>query len=190
MQATTREVLSLFIEKAEKLKLLNFTTFIVKKGGLNLKGRLQDSGDLYIEHDGSDDEAVDAFVLTFRFFIQDKDGISFRRLNDHVLNDPAVSDNWKLEFARVRSEINQFLDSPPDMRVVMNGQSSASRREILFTFIYGDLAHADLQKRQVFEDWRRDQETFQILSFEFQVTLVRMLDAISYMAYLSKRELR
>jgi len=58
--------LELFIEKAEKLLSMNFTTEITtKKSGFTI--RADKSKPVEVEWRGPDRESVEAFVLTYRF---------------------------------------------------------------------------------------------------------------------------
>ena len=77
------KLLELFNEKAEKLARLSFIETIFKyNSGVSIKISKRDDGlyDLIQERRGPLEEAIDAFVLTIRFFIQDNEPISFRRL--------------------------------------------------------------------------------------------------------------
>lgn len=190
MQDKTRETLSLFVEKANKLLSLSFIKSITERGGLDLNISWNANEGLNVIRGGPGDEAVDAFVLTFRFFIQNNERVSFGSLNDQVMADSGVSDAWKTEFTRIRAELNEYLDARPTINYAVDGKSISSNRELLDTFVYGGLAHANVQKRQVFEAWRSDQMAFQLLQFQFATILVNTLKAISYMAHLSEQELK
>jgi hypothetical protein len=70
--------LNLFNEKAERLDKLSFVkTMFETKTGVSLSGEAKEDGTFEInsERSGPDEEAVDAFVLTFRFFIQDNEKV-------------------------------------------------------------------------------------------------------------------
>ena len=71
--------LDLFNEKARKLEGLSFTRILAsQKTGVTLSWKEGDP--VTIERSGPDDEAIDAFVLTLRFFIQDNESTSLRNL--------------------------------------------------------------------------------------------------------------
>ena len=75
--------LLLFNEKADKLERLSFIETIFKyDSGASITINKRDDGlyDLIQERRGPLEEAIDAFVLTMRFFIQDNEPISFRNL--------------------------------------------------------------------------------------------------------------
>ncbi len=69
----------LFNEKAEKLKRCSFTSTVFnQKTGVHISAKKGEP--VRIERNGPNEEAIDAFVLTFRFFIQNNEKISFRNL--------------------------------------------------------------------------------------------------------------
>jgi hypothetical protein len=70
-------------------------------------------------HVSPNQEAIEAFVLTFRYFIQNNERISFGSLNNNVLPDPAITDNWRNEFTRVRNDVNQLLESGPMINYIV-----------------------------------------------------------------------
>jgi len=72
------------VEKARKLEASRFAQFLLSQE-LSLKisrsSAEEPAGVTYVR---PDDEAVDAFLLMFRFFVQNGNGISFRYLADYV----------------------------------------------------------------------------------------------------------
>ena len=75
--------LRLFNEKAEKLDRLSFVETIRKYNSgfsIKIRKREDDLYDLIQERRGPLEEAIDAFVLTIRFFIQDNESISFKNI--------------------------------------------------------------------------------------------------------------
>ena len=133
-------------------------------------------------------QGTDAFVLTFRFFIQKNDRTSFRSLSEGVLDDPNLSTEWKHEFTRIRDELNQYLDAQPDVRLIRDG-FSPTRREIMRMFIYGDLAHSDEKLLRELSAWKDETFMFPLLEAEFNSILIQVFGAIDYIARLSGREL-
>jgi hypothetical protein len=191
MRDSTERTLRLFIEKADLLLSFSFTNSVKK--GLRLELRGGTDRETEIDFVGPDIEAVHAFLNTYRLFIQDSDGISFRAINDNLLDDPDLSKDWKQEFLRVRGDINAFLDGPLGINVVFNGNPIATRREVQSIFIYGDISHirykGDEQNREAFERWRSKPFIYAPLWFAFIDTLTEMLKAIAYISRLSKEEL-
>ena len=80
MRDKTRESLELFIEKANELKLRNLAKYLDEPNSVNLHVSLSSEHEEELKYVGPDEEAVSAFLLTLRFFIQDRDRMSFQYL--------------------------------------------------------------------------------------------------------------
>lgn len=118
----------LFNEKAEKLMRLSFIqAMMAPDTGVTISWRLVENGHYAqrYERRGPGEEAIDAFVLTFRFFIQDNELSSFRMMSEHYTVAP-IQDELRDEFARVRREMNGFLDSPSSINMNYNGEVFAT----------------------------------------------------------------
>jgi hypothetical protein len=192
MRDQTKKTLSLFVEKSNLLLSLSFTKSV--ESGIKLRISGGSDQETTFDFTGPDAEAVHAFLNTYRLFIQDSDGISFRALHQTVLNDPGLSDKWKSEFDRVRKDLNEYLDRPLlAITIVLNGKPISSRRQVHDVFIYGDMSHlrykGNEEKREVFERWRSNPAIYGSLWLVFVDTLARMLKAIAYISHLSKEEL-
>jgi hypothetical protein len=55
--------------------------------------------------------------------------------------------------------------------------------------IYGGLAHANPQKKELFDIWVKDTTFFPMIQFQFNSIMINIFNAISYIAYLSKKEI-
>lgn len=73
------DTLLLFNEKADKLEDLSFTKEL-ENSGVTISGKLGQP--VQAQRHGPDDESIDAFVLTMRFFVQDNEITSFRNMAD------------------------------------------------------------------------------------------------------------
>jgi hypothetical protein len=184
----TRKNLELFIEKANKISSSRFVKFFEEKGSRIQYSYTADTG-IRLETQFPENESIDAFILTFRFFIQDGDGISFRALANFVLEDPGVSEDWKQKFTSVRQSFAQYLDGYPTGRITWNG-TTYTRREIMETFIFGGLAHANPRLKETFDMWSSDPMGFPIFQMEFNNILMNTLVHIDYIAYWSNEELK
>ena len=69
MRDETRRAFELFIEKTNKLKSLSFNE-AVKNLNINLSWKKDEA--INVTLTGPASEQIDAFILTFRLFIQDK----------------------------------------------------------------------------------------------------------------------
>ena len=83
MRNETREALQLFVEKANKLKSLSFAESVRE---LKFKWSWTRGESARFEIIGPNREQIDAFILTFRFFIQD---------NEHTLSRRFATDQWR-----------------------------------------------------------------------------------------------
>lgn len=203
MRDATRDALKLFVKKAKKLLSGGFVTFLQEHGGTSLQYTYKKDAGVTIEHIHPDDDAIDAFVLTFRFFIQENERISFRWLANNVLDDDGLSEQWKQEFVKVRDSLNTFLDSNTYINErfverMMDGENVIERvvseqfithRELMLTFVYGGLAHANQSREQTYERWEKNTLAFPVMQKLFDDVLVHVLQHIDYVRWLSEQEL-
>jgi hypothetical protein len=198
MKLETKETLLMLIEESAKLGSFNFAKILTSRG--RMRAHLVWSSDnvlVGVEHDGQTDESVDAFIPTFRLFILETEKVSFRSLAKIVGLDDEVSDEWKRDFARVRSQLNVYLDGPSEFYELSSDPNDLpilakpirSKRELLYTFIYGAFLHRDEEYRKALKDWQNFPAFYSFLQFEFLTILAAMLEQISYVAIISKREL-
>src|SRR2546423_484752 len=80
-----------------------------------------------VREGGPSQEAMKAFLLTFRLFIQDRDGLSFRAIVSLFAKLP-IGEHLKQEIAEIRDEVNGHLDGCSPF--VIDGET-ISRRELL-----------------------------------------------------------
>ncbi|MBI3413013.1 MAG: hypothetical protein HY051_02965 [Candidatus Aenigmarchaeota archaeon] len=125
--------LKLFNEKAKKLEGLSFTKMLAEqKTGVTLSGK--QGHPLTIERSGPGDEAIDAFVLTLRFFVQDNESISLRNFA-HLYAGLPVDQELIDNFNAARDALNSFLDNKP-LVVVLDEIDKAQPKDqssILYT---------------------------------------------------------
>jgi hypothetical protein len=151
MRNETREALELFVEKAKILRTLSFIECSEK---LTFKWTWEKGKGEDLEIIGPNQEQIYAYILTFRYFIQNNEHCSFGWLAGHVLDDAQLSNIWKQEFIKIRTGLNQFLDSNhPVFPIAFQGECPATCREILETFIFGDISHVNKNKRDTFKKW-------------------------------------
>lgn len=179
----------LFNEKAEKLASLSFmqkmqdpdvgykVTFTnLEEGGSTVKQ----------ERTGPEEEAIDAFVLTFRFFIQDNEQSSFHQMANHYADAP-LDQALKVEFAKAREQINGFLDSATHINY--NHEVLTCRR-IMDVFMYGGFSHANEDKRRLYKTWMNDPYISQLIVHIFVSTLAYIHNGIAYIKGINERALQ
>jgi hypothetical protein len=170
------EALRLFNEKADKLDRLSYTQwFRQNRGGFtvrNLGGGLAKA-----EVRAPNDEAVDAFVLTLRFFIQNNESISISRIAD-LYEQSGLSVDLRERVANGRAELNKFLDS--SSQITISGETLAKRR-ILDVFLWGGLAHANVEKKKTFDQWVSDPILFPVMQMAFHSVIVELLRFILWL---------
>src|SRR5689334_741049 len=132
------EALKFFNEKASRLKNCSFTQIIFGQD-TGATFSMEQGGPVTIEQRGPDQESIDAFVLTFRFFIQDNEKSSFRKMAA-VYEGLPISEETKEKFRSARQYVNEMLESKSMIDV--DGYHFI-RREIMEIFIYGGLSHAN-----------------------------------------------
>lgn len=187
MKQETKDALEVFIEKAYRLRSLGFNQ---KAEKISFRWTWKKEGE-ELEILGPDREQMEAFVLTLRFFIQKKEHSSFRWLDGNVLDDAGLSNHWKQEFEKIRNKLNEYLDKPPEIIPLrFSDGSMPTCREILYTFLYGDLAHVEKPKREEYKRWMSMPKIAQgMLQTQFLQILKNLYEAINYIAGLTEKEL-
>jgi hypothetical protein len=173
---TSEGILRLFNEKADKLINLSFTQAIREHGnGLSFDAV---DGQSVGKPVGPSEEAIDAFVLTLRFFIQDNERTSIANI-EKLYQALPVSEEIRNHVVEGRAAINTALDLPS--HVVLSGNTLGTR-EIFEVFLYGGLAHANAQQKAVYDEWRTRGDLFIFLRMEFIDTMIQLLNFIVWLA--------
>jgi len=126
---------------------------------------------------GPSEEAVDAFVLTLRFFLQNNESISIRNLAELLQRLPLDSEVHD-RVVEMRTAFNSALDRPCGIKI---DADHPSNREVLEIFVYGGLAHANPRKRAVFEDWSKQPIIMGMMTQVFFSNLVRVLHFLVFL---------
>lgn len=187
LEPKTVQALGLFVEKAHKLRSLRFTQHMLERGG-KLKLSQEAGEPMMIEWEAPDPESVDAFVLTMRFFIQNNERSSLGSL-ERIAADPGLSMDWQAQYARVRAEFNNYLNMEAGPMQIMWGGHTYTHGEIMDTFVFGALAHANREKQELFEQWKQDKGIFVLFQYYFTHTLMTLLNAVAYLTSLAEKEL-
>lgn len=188
MNRKTRERLELFVEKADKLREFGFEHH-VRGISLDFHAHRQSDGTWSIELGFPDEKERDAFLLTFRFFHQRNEPISFDRLHN-LANDPDLSSHCEDEVTRLRRAYRDYLDGHSEYTVnLFEGQPN--RRQMLDVGLYGGLLHANRPKKvQLYKYWTKDSVRAGLFQQEFTKILLRLLDLIYELSDVSRQELQ
>jgi hypothetical protein len=184
--------LRLFNEKADKLEASSFTRKILtERSGVEISAKRVETGvAVTATRFGPDQESIDAFVLTFRFFVQDNEPSSFRNMADFYSDAglPLDSETTR-RFNEARDAVNAYLDEASFVQV---DNRPLTHREIFDVFMWGGLAHAYAQKgrKETFDLWKSILGFFQILENEFVLALATILKAIFYIRELNKQAIQ
>jgi len=135
--------------------------------GVTVSGSM--TGPVEVTRIGPDEEAVRAFILTFRMFFRDGDGISFRQMAE-VYDDSSVPTRFQDEYRRARVALNEFLGASPALGFNVNGEQ-LTRQRILDVFLYGRHAHANPKLRADYDVWSQIPMMLALLENEFAVCL-------------------
>lgn len=171
--------LKLFNEKAQKLERLSFIETISKyDSGFSIKIDKREDGlyDLIQERRGPLEEAIDAFVLTIRFFIQDNEASSFRNLS-RLYECAPVDREIKNDFIKVRTQLNEYLDSNSGMAIIVN-EEKLNHRKIMDIVIYGGISHANNAKKKRKYDFLVKTPLKAMIENDFVCSLAIMFKAI------------
>jgi len=177
--------LKLFNEKASKLEGLSFTKSIFEqRSGVTISG--EQGQFVKAERFGPDDESIDSFLFTLRFFVQDNENTSFKNMAD-IYDKLKVSADLIQKFNEARNKTNEFLDNKPTP--VKIGDTALNYRYVYEVFLWGGLAHANKNKKVIYDNWLANPILFPILQNEFVYALVNILNAIFYIRVVNEEVL-
>lgn len=175
--------LKLFNEKAEKLLNTRFVKYLQETRKLSVGFTFIRGQEPITERNLPDQDAIDAFVLTFRFFIQKKEASSFRNLAK-VYKTLPISVKLKNSFFNWRNGLNDYLNKK--INCTVDGLTP-TKRELINTFIYGGLAHADTKLKPLYHKWKADMYVYPILETHFCSILETVLRVIENVAEINKK---
>lgn len=144
MESEIVSSLRLFNEKAEKLLSTQFT---YQLPGSKLTVKTFRGGKEIINRAGPSGFSFDEFILTYRFFIQDNERISFANIASCYSN-PSIQKKLQDSFNSGRKILNDFLNG---YALVEFEGKRFTRRELQEIFIYGGYAHANQDKKELYD---------------------------------------
>ena len=165
------QTLRLFNEKADKLQRLSFAKKILH-GEIAVNISWKRGAKTKIKRFGPSEESIEAFVLTFRFFIQENEPTSFAKIGK-LYNDFPVGSDLVRKFNDEMKLLKRIWKSKAHVNI---GEQQLTRRQVFEVFMWGGLAHS--QKKSTYDEWAKDSLIFPLLQSEFIMTLAKILEVI------------
>jgi hypothetical protein len=185
------ETLRLFNDKVSELADSSFIKGLINpETGFRINGQRQDDGTfkVSVSSTGPTPEAVRAFVLTFRFFIQDNEKTSLSNMAS-LYDSPNIDPQQRAFFQSAFTEVNRMLDSTNLLNFNFNGVAPTNR-QVLNIFVYGFLAHANADKYAQYQEWMSVPLAEVALKSCFNLILGKVLEALTYAREVNKNTLR
>ena len=167
-------VLELFIDKTYKLENSGFVNKIRQEFTLDINIDLSRSDVSEVRSIRPNQENIDAFILTFRFFIQDNEAISIRNLQK-FFDSNFVTNEEKNKFNAIRKSLNDFLSKSSNL---IFKEENISNSLLMDTFIYGGLSHATKKKKEKFDLWMSRNDAQEFFWHKFAIIIFTVLQAI------------
>lgn len=167
-----QETLRLVIEKADRLERMSFTQGLLQGGRIGLAGERTEKG-FVVWRQGPNEESLDAFLLTLRFFVQNNERVSFQNL-EKLFEGLPIEDSWKDAVRGSRADLNEWLDQPS--MLVIDGKKQ-TRREIYEVCMWGGFSHANPAKKAIYDRWTQGLGKM-VVEMEFTGVVVQMLNLI------------
>jgi hypothetical protein len=180
--------LRLFNDKAAILRRGNFTgkVFVENHGFTLTFGTNQPTA---FEKIGADEDSTLALVTTLRFFVQPRDGISFKQMAELYQLLP-VSDEDKENAKKANDDVEGFLDSLiSSFNLVIDGEKLTNGR-LFDIFMYGGHAHANEAKRPQYERWVKDSPFRPMMETIFEEIIANLLKVIFWFPPTNERAIQ
>ena len=152
--ASVIQRLQLFNEMATKLERKGFVekmlesgvqfTFEFSPNRWGIKGK--------IERYGPNEDEIDAFLLTLRFFVQDKDGISIRKIAEYYNRHLPIQSFLVQKINDLRAYWHEYMSEKSS--VTMDGED-ITRSKLFDVFLWGGFAHPNPAKKAIYDEWSK-----------------------------------
>nr|WP_321498350.1 hypothetical protein [uncultured Methanolobus sp.] len=172
------KVLELFNEKVTKLENNSFVKHIFSQQ-IGFSMSWEKGKNVEFEKNFPEKESIDSFVLTLRYFIQNNEKISFQNIAK-IYDKLPDSDQKKEFFKDAVAKLNHFLDAPDKQLTIKEKDKLLTKRDIFNTIIYGELAHANEEKREIYKDWMKNPLLATIIEGEFNAVLGTIMNVLRY----------
>ena len=124
--------------------------------------------------------------LVLRFFLQPRDRIELHQIAELYQQLPVPDEDrcWVLENLAI---VDEFLDRPTEL--ALNG-APITQRAVLETFLYGDQAHANPDKKAIFETWKEIGPIHVVLENFFEFAVCEVLRYVFWLASINRDAIR
>lgn len=193
MDESIKQILEVFVEKAHELKGFKFEEH-VKSEGLGFRvHRDNDKEEWIIEFGQANKKEIDAFLFTFRLFIQHNEPISFHGMKG-LLADSQLPVAWKNKVEKAIEAYFDYYDKYPSDIQDLFGKRPTNG-EILDTVLYGEKGHTGLNpkyrhKRKKFQEWTRDDIRANVLLQVFTRVVINVSKLIYFIADANEQVLK
>ncbi|MEN6641242.1 MAG: hypothetical protein ABFE08_02215 [Armatimonadia bacterium] len=151
MEVTREQILQslrLFNEKAEKLAQTSFSrTVLFESTGWSTHAKVGEPA--VVERRGPPQESIEAFVLTFRLFVNKSDLCSLHKVTE-AYSQALIRQELRQAFFETQRCLSDYLASPSPFRTE---NTCLTHGQILDTFMWGGLAHANVRYKQQYDEW-------------------------------------
>ncbi len=183
MKPETEATPKLFIEKFEYL----LSTAYVRRGEeiTNMTVKRDDDGEWIVDFDMPSKDERDSFLMTFRMFYRNGDGISLSDL-EKLFDDPGISEKWKDGHKKWRTIVNNQLDEEV---CESSKYGKLSYRTILEIYLYGYISHLNPRKLEMFRYFTKDEFSSQFFEFDMNTAALIFIHGLNNIYWLSLEEL-
>ena len=127
-----------------------------------------------------------ALATTLRFFVQDRDGISLEQIA-RLYQVLPVQERAKDSARHAVESLIRFLNAPTQL--ACNGQPITDRT-IFEVFMYGSIAHANKDKKTIYDAWMQMPAVAGLVVFMFEGIIARMIRVILSFRAMNERTIQ
>jgi len=122
-------------------------------------------------------DMLKAFILDFRFFVQQNEKCSLKYLGDTHYPKLKISKEIKSDFKAQRHHFNSHLEMPTNFGE--NPENRYTLNDILWNYFYGKYAHANNKtKRDMVESWKESEYFKSIIEYAFRSVLTDLYEIL------------
>jgi hypothetical protein len=166
------EDILLFNGKVDELNELSIVSWFDenRKRLLAMDIVIGDYWDISVKSVSPSKEQTDAFLLTFRMFLQKNDRISIRQISKiyHKLPDDVIE---KQTFNKIHKDINNYLDLDS---MLSENNRTWTNREIMNNILYGMCGHTEKDKLENCKRWMANK----IFAPYYKDTFISILETV------------